>query len=194
MKSLTLTALLVLALVFSGCSNLLNNDTTTTTTTTETTETSTETDSTGIADGVVTGSNVNYSISYDTSKWTATSAGVGEDAEYEFEHVDGDVYALIIPERIELDYDTLKQIALENAQAVAPDAQITMEENRTVNGVDVLAMKISGTLYGIAFEYYGYYYGGAAGTIQFITYTSQNLTSAYEGDLTELLNGLTITE
>lgn len=181
--------------MFSGCSGLLNNDgASSTTTTTETSTTTTDSATTGVADGTVTGANVNYSISYNTSKWTATSAGVGEDAEYEFEHVDGDVYALVIPERIELDYDTLKQIALENAQAVAPDAQILMEENRTVNGVDVLAMKISGTLYGIAFEYYGYYYGGSAGTIQFITYTSQNLTSAYEADLTELLNGLTITE
>ncbi|MEK9160134.1 MAG: hypothetical protein AAB383_05400 [Patescibacteria group bacterium] len=144
--------------------------------------------------GLVSGSQVGYSINYDPSKWSAIPGAAGEDAEYEFEHVDGDVYALVIAERVELDYETLKEIALENAQSVAPDALIVFEEERTVNEVPLHVLKIDGTLYGIPFEYYGYYYGGPVGTIQFITYTSSNLTSEYEADLTELLNGLTITE
>lgn len=174
-------------LLFAGCSSDFALYEETPAPTEETTETY-------ASEGIVTGSQVNYSIAYDTSKWFSYPAAAGEDAEYEFEHMDGDVYALIIPERIELPIETLKEVALENAQSVAPDAQITFEEMRTVNGVELTAMKMTGTLYGIPFEYYGYYYGGAAGTIQFITYTSANLTSTYEADLTELLNGLTIVE
>ena len=144
--------------------------------------------------GSVSGEQISYTINYDTAKWIATPTAAGEDAEYEFEHVDGDVFALVIPERIELDLADLRKIALENAQSISEDAQITFEEDRTVNDVQVHVMKIGGTLYGIAFEYYGYYYGGPAGTVQFITYTSSNLNSLYADDLTELLNGLTITE
>lgn len=181
-----LTPFLAAIFLFSACSSGGTNSTQSTTpSVTETVETT---------DGVVTGSQVPYSIAYDSNKWIATPTVAGEDAEYEFDHVDGDVYAMVIPERIELEYSVLKEIALENAQAVAPDALIVFEEERTVNGVPLHVLKIDGTLYGIAFEYYGYYYGGPAGTIQFITYTSSNLIAQYEADLTELLNGLTIIE
>jgi len=142
----------------------------------------------------VSGSGVDYTINYDSSKWIMTQGASDTDVEYEFEHMDGDVYALIIAERVEIDAGALREIALSNAQSVAPDATVVFGEDRSVNGVTVKVMKIDGTIYGIAFEYYGYYYVGSAGTIQFITYTSSNLTSAYEADLTELLNGLVVTE
>ncbi len=193
MKIRFLAPFLAAMLLFTACSS----GTTTTTSTTEPTTTEdfeTYDGTLPVEDGSITGAQVPYTIKYDTSKWTVVPSDSTSDAEYEFEHVDGDVYALIIPERIELDLAALKEIALENAQSVAPDALVTFEEDRTVNGVQVHVMKIDGTLYGIAFEYYGYYYGGTAGTIQFITYTSSNLVSEYEADLTELLNGLTITE
>lgn len=186
MKIRLLAPFLVAMFLFSACSSG--------------TTTMTSTDSTSIPQedatetGSVSGAQVDYTIAYDSSKWTAIPGESNGDAEYEFEHVDGDVYALIIAERIEMDLESLKEIALVNAQSVAPDAQIVFEEDRTVNGVQVHVMKIDGTIYGIGFEYYGYYYGGAAGTIQFITYTSSNLLAEYEADLTELLNGLTIVE
>lgn len=189
MKIRFLAPFLAAMLIFSACSSG-----TTTTTSTSTTSSDSTTQEVAAQEGVVTGAQVDYSIAYDSSKWVAIPGATGEDAEYEFEHVDGDVYALIIAERIEMDLESLKAVALENAQSVAPDAQIVFEEDRTVNGVQVHVMKIDGTIYGIAFEYYGYYYGGSAGTIQFITYTSLNLTDDYAADLTELLNGITITE
>jgi len=142
----------------------------------------------------VSGAQVDYTINYDSSKWIVTPSESTADTEYEFEHVDGDVYAMVIPERIEVSLDALKEAALQNAQAIAEDAEIVYTENKTVNGVDLLAMKMTGTIYGAQFTYYGYYYGGSAGTIQFITYTTNNLMSDYENDLTELLNGLVIKE
>ena len=53
-------------------------------------------------------------------------------------------------------------------------------------------LRINGTLKQIPFAYYGYYYGGKEGTIQVITYTSQNLLKKYEQVSTEFLNGLVI--
>lgn len=140
----------------------------------------------------VSGAQVEYTISYDSAKWTVAPASSNTDAEYEFTHTDGDVYAMLIPERISINFETLKGLALENALAVAPDAQVISEEMLTVNGTEVLLMKTRGTMYGIAFEYYGYYYGGDAGTIQFIAYSSTDLMAEYDADITALLNGLTI--
>ncbi len=184
MKIRLLPPFLAVTLLFSACSSSFN--------TFEYTDTTTDTAVTTTSS--VSGSSVDYTINYDTSKWIMTPGAGDTDAEYEFEHMDGDVYALVIAERIEIDSSALKEIALSNAQSVAPDATVTFEEDRTVNGVPMKVMKIAGTIYGIAFEYYGYYYVGSAGTIQFITYTSSNLVNQYDADLTELLNGLVVTE
>jgi hypothetical protein len=49
---------------------------------------------------------------------------------------------------------------------------------------------MDGTMKGIKFTYFGYYYSNAEGTVQFITYTSQNLLDKYKESIEELLNGL----
>lgn len=56
----------------------------------------------------------------------------------------------------------------------------------------LLCMKIEGTVKGIPFRYYGYYYGGKQGTIQILTFTGQTLFEKYEHDFTDFLNGLEI--
>ncbi len=141
---------------------------------------------------LVKGKQVAYGINYDRDKWLFAESPSGDETEYEFDHVDGDVYAVVIAERIPIPLDSLKQIALENAQAVGADFEITYEEMRKVNNQDILAMKMRGSIDGIAVEYYGYYYSGDSGSIQFITYTGQNLVEDYQDELTELLNGLEV--
>lgn len=190
MNTRLLSVLFTGALFLSACGGTSG----TTETITLDTDTTTETEELVVGSGSISGAQVDYTIAYDSNKWTVAPATSNTDAEYEFEHVDGDVYAMVIPERITIEFDTLKELALDNALAVAPDAQVTFEEMRTVNGVEVLVMKTSGTMYGIAFEYYGYYYGGTAGTIQFIAYSSTDLVAEYNADITALLNGLTIKE
>jgi hypothetical protein len=51
-------------------------------------------------------------------------------------------------------------------------------------------LQMTGTIQGIKFTYFGYYYSNANGTIQFLTYTSDNLFSSYQKDIEEFLNGL----
>jgi hypothetical protein len=55
-------------------------------------------------------------------------------------------------------------------------------------------MKLEGTIEGVQFVYYSYYYAGKAGTVQLLTYTSQNLFSEFEPEMTEFLNGLVIND
>ena len=123
-------------------------------------------------------------------KWTFTNAKENPDAEYEFQLKNEDAYGLLITERIEIPLVSLRNIALENAKSAAPDIQIVNEEFRNVNGNKVLMLEMEGSIEGIELTYYGYYYSNENGTNQLITYTSQNLFSAYRRDLSDLLNGM----
>ncbi len=123
-------------------------------------------------------------------KWTFTNAKENPDAEYEFQLKNEDAYGLLITERIEIPLLSLRNIALENAKSAAPDIQIVNEEFRNVNGNKVLMLEMEGSIEGIELTYYGYYYSNENGTNQLITYTSQNLFSAYRRDLSDLLNGM----
>lgn len=126
---------------------------------------------------------------YDPSRWKMKS---GEPAKNMFTHVSGDGYGMVIAERIQTSLTSLRDVALTNAKQVAPDAKIIMEAPRQVNGRELLCMQIAGTIQGIKFLYYGYYYSGKEGTIQIITYTGENLFDEYRKDFEEFLNGFTV--
>jgi hypothetical protein len=126
----------------------------------------------------------------DPSKWSFKKALNNEHAEYELQYKEGDLYAMIISERVEIPLENLRGIAIENGKSVAPDLKIVKEEYRTVNGLKVLLLQMNGTLQGVKFSYYGYYYSNSEGTVQFITYTSQNLLEKHKSTCEELLNGI----
>tara|TARA_R110001632_G_scaffold77967_3_gene175284 strand:- start:415 stop:1047 length:633 start_codon:yes stop_codon:yes gene_type:complete len=122
-------------------------------------------------------------------KWSFKKNPNSDDAEYEFEFRDGDLYGMIITEKIQIPVEAIKNIALENARGVAPDIQSIKEEYRTVNGKKVLMMQMSGTMQGIKFSYYSYYFSNDNGVVQLITYTSDNLLNSYLKDIEKFLNG-----
>jgi hypothetical protein len=111
-----------------------------------------------------------------------------------FVHKDGDVYAMVLAERFGMTLEALKDIAVKNAQNASPDVKVTYEKNRIVNGKTILCMKMEGTIEGVQFIYYGYYYADKAGIVQLITYTSQNLFPEYESEMTKFLNGLVVND
>lgn len=130
----------------------------------------------------------------DPKKWTFTKGVDNADAEYELELKEEDLYGMIITEKIEIPLTTLKTIALENARQVSPDIRIVDQEYRTVNGLKVLFLNMEGTMEGIKFSYYGYYYSNPKGTVQYVLYTSQGLMDTYRNECGELLNGLSETK
>jgi hypothetical protein len=128
-------------------------------------------------------------IYFNPKLWKVGKTSAGKTT---FEHTDGDGYAMVIAERIEMTPEAFRSIALENAMQAAPDAKITFEEKRSVNGRDVICRQIKGTIQSIPFVYYGYYYTGKEGSIQVLTYTAQNLFSEYEKDFVDFLDGFSI--
>jgi hypothetical protein len=101
---------------------------------------------------------------------------------------------MIIAERLSIPLDSLPDIALSNAKDADPNAKIVLREKRSVGGVDVWFLKLASTSNGIPLIYYGYYYGGKAGTVQVLAYTGANLITEYDKDFLEFLNGLRVSE
>jgi hypothetical protein len=137
---------------------------------------------------------LNIGIWMDPKEWKFQKAPENEAAEFQFQKKDEDIYAMLISEKIEVPIEKLKEIAFSNAQGAAPDVVITQEEYRNVNGIQVLMMQMTGTIQGIKFVYFGYYYSNTNGTIQFLTYTSQNLFQNYKEDMEDLLNGFVVVD
>jgi hypothetical protein len=138
---------------------------------------------------LVKSNNVKVGVWLDAKKWTFKKAVSNEDAEYEFQMKGSDLYGMMITEKIEIPLTTLRNIAVENGRAVAPDLRIVREEYRTVNGLKVLLLQMDGAMQGIKISYYGYYYSSPNGTVQFITYTSQSLLQEYIPECENFLNG-----
>lgn len=128
----------------------------------------------------------------DTKTWTFKKAEDNEDAEYQFQVKNNDLYGMLIAEKTEVPLETLRGIALENAKQVAPDIQVMKQEYRTVNGKKMLFMQMQGTTQGVKFAYYGYYYSNPKGTVQLVAYTSQELINDLKDEAEELLNGLVV--
>jgi hypothetical protein len=143
---------------------------------------------------LVKSSKANVGIWINTKKWTFRKGGVNEDVEYQFAAKGKDVYGMMIAERIEIPIESLADIAFQNAQKQSADIYIVKKEYRMVNGKKMLLMQMNGTIKGMKFSYYGYYYSNPRGTVQMVTYTAQNLFQDQLANAEELLNGLALVE
>ncbi|MFO1372841.1 MAG: hypothetical protein U1F42_10785 [Candidatus Competibacteraceae bacterium] len=81
-----------------------------------------------------------YFIYYDPKKWR--QKGSEEGGRSSFEYIHGDCGAIIIAERLQIPLESLKEIAIQNAKKAAPDASVSSEEMRTVNGKQVLVLQM----------------------------------------------------
>ena len=125
----------------------------------------------------------------DPKKWTFLKAPGHDAAEYEINNEEKGLYALIITENLKLSVEALANIAVENARAVAPDVTITKKEYRNVNGLNVLMMRMTGTIQDILFSYYGYYYTDDSTSVQYLVYSSEENIESNLRDIEDLLNG-----
>ena len=132
----------------------------------------------------------NFGVWYDPKKWKKEDNSQNDDAEFQFRLAKGDGYAMAITERIEIDLDNMKEVALGNARNAAPDIELEKEEDRMVNGRKVKCLQMSGTASGIKFTYLGYYCSDESGTIQLVCFTGKSLLKSYQKEFEEFLNGL----
>jgi hypothetical protein len=103
--------------------------------------------------------------------------------------LNADIYGLMISEGIEIEMDSLAEIALENAKEVAPDTRILSKEYRIVNGSKVLFLTMEGTMKSIKAKYVGYYYSNKSGSVQLLVYSSPAIINSKIQEIEEFLNG-----
>ena len=125
-----------------------------------------------------------------TDKWSFRKGKNNTEAEYVFQLKGKDLHAMLLSEGVEIPLESLGNIALTNAQKVAPDSKSIKQEFRIVNGKKVLYIEINGTIQGIKFTYLGYYYSDASGSTQLVTYTGTSLVDKYKSEIDDFLNGL----
>jgi hypothetical protein len=139
----------------------------------------------------LTGEYETYSIEFDATKWLYDPETIG-DEEFSFLYADGDVFAMIVPERLPMSSKLLRDIIVDNLRSTADDFRILREETRQHKGASVLCLTMSGTVEGTPLIYHGYYYTGEAGTIQVVTFTGRDLFEQYKTDISAFLDGFTV--
>ncbi|MCX6294184.1 MAG: hypothetical protein NT127_07815 [Sphingobacteriales bacterium] len=122
--------------------------------------------------------------------WSFEKSKDDSPAEYNLSMKGAGLYGMIISEKIEIPLETLKSLAVKNAMDAAPDMKIVKEEYRIVNGIKVLLLQMNGTMQGVKFTYYSYYFSNTNGSVQFVTYTSKKLFESYKPKMESLLNGI----
>ena len=136
----------------------------------------------------------NLGVWIDPKKWTFKKADKNDDAEYEFTSKSNDLFAMMITEKLEIPIESLKEIAFDNARKVSEDCYVVNNEYRTVNGKKMLLMQMNGTIKGVKFSYYGYYFSNPGGTVQLLTYTTQDLINSQLANAEDFLNGVVIVQ
>lgn len=143
---------------------------------------------------LVKGKKLKYGIWMNPKKWTFSgekNASVPA-AEYFFRFKEGDLYAMTVPEEVQVSFESLPKLALKLAQNMDPNAHVTHEDIRIVNGSLVRYIEMKATVEGMELVYVGYYYSGKEGIIRFLGFMSQNLLTKYRKDIDELLSGFTM--
>lgn len=122
--------------------------------------------------------------------WLFEKASPESIFEYDLSFKKGELYARIITEKLDVPIESLKEIALMNAKKASPDIIVVKEEFRIVNGLKILFLQFNGTIKGIKFTFFNYYYSDSDGAIQFLTYSSESVAKDNFNEMEKLLNGI----
>lgn len=139
---------------------------------------------------LVKSTSFNVGVFMNPSKWTFAAHRDNEKTpEYRFNLKSGEGYAMMVTEKTQINLENMRQIALLNAQKASVDVKETSAEYRIVNNKKILCLKFQGTIQGIKFVYFGYYYSSPNGTVQLLSYSSQQYFDSIQKELENFLNG-----
>jgi hypothetical protein len=132
----------------------------------------------------------NVGVFMNPSKWTFAAHRDNEkNPEYRFTLKSEEGYAMMVAEKTQIGLENMRQIAFLNAQKASVDVKETGAEYRMVNNKKILCLKFQGTIQGIKFVYFGYYFSSPNGTIQLLSYTSEQYYDSIQKELENFLNG-----
>lgn len=133
---------------------------------------------------------------YDDSYWKRVPAGsLNEDAEFAFQGKDEDVWAVIISEPTSIEAEYLVKIALSTMEENLGSAvEMVTTENRTVNEHGLIHGVFKVKASGITFVFDSYYYSNELGSVQIVTWSSENVWKRQEKNLQDFLDGFEVLE
>lgn len=135
---------------------------------------------------------VNVGVWIDPKEWTFEKSTINQFAEYQFIKRSINAWGMLITEPVTIELSMLGNIAFSNAKAGATELTKDYEEYRTVNGVEVLCMKMSGKIQGIDLTYLGYYYSDDNGSSQLLTWCYSKDEIELKEESLKLLNGFVV--
>jgi hypothetical protein len=146
-----------------------------------------------LATFLVKSTKTNVGFYLNPAEWVFEKGAPTEAIEYRFKpKISTDLYAMAITEKIEVPVENLPEVVLTNAQKKVTDVEMVKKEFRMVNGKKILCLQYHGTVSGIKFVWMGYYYSSAAGTVQLVGATSENLFANSYRILENFLNGIIV--
>jgi len=145
-----------------------------------------------LATFLVKSKTINAGVYITPGEWEFEKSAPNAPSEYRFRLKALDSYAFIITEKVEVPFENLRDMVLGNAQKRAIDVEMIKNEYRMVNGVKVLSLEYKGTVNGIHFIWFGYFYSSSAGTVQLVTGTVDNLFYPNYKTLENFLNGFVV--
>ncbi len=128
-------------------------------------------------------------VSYDPEKWGAPETD--NEGLITLDH-NGPGSAVLIAERLGVPADRASDGLIEEFQKKHPETKVLLREKRTVNGHEVVCLKLSFTVTEIPLILYLYCFGGLSGTMQVRTCVEAPHFEQCESDFGELLNSLEI--
>jgi hypothetical protein len=135
----------------------------------------------------------NSAFALNTKEWTFVKSKSDEKGiEYNLNLKAGDLYGMVITERIEIDLEKLAELAIKNAKEADPDVKVVKKEYRVVNGKKLIYMEMIGTIESIKFKYIGYYFSDSSGYTQFVVFAGANFINDYKTEINNLLNSFSV--
>jgi tetratricopeptide (TPR) repeat protein len=133
-----------------------------------------------------------FAIWIDSSEWRQVPSDAP--GTLEFNAMNGEGFAKVITERLGVRTEALPKIALTMAKNADPNMRISLWEKRVVNGHELIALQLEGTVKSIPIKYYDYYYGGTSGTLQVMTFTTASAFDRQAEAFTRFLDGIEISD
>ncbi|MBS1538793.1 MAG: hypothetical protein JST20_13735 [Bacteroidetes bacterium] len=128
----------------------------------------------------------------DAKKWVASKKKDTENAEFQFNHSDGNCSIIIFTDKNYVSPDNYAQQFIEGLHQSSPDAKLINEEKRIFNGVEVRLVAVDAVFENITFRYYVCFYSGKKGTTQIISYTALELFPQFEKEIVDFMTGFVI--
>lgn len=135
-----------------------------------------------------------FSIQYSSDIWNRVPpATINPAASYTFSDEQQNVFAMVIAENVELGTENIFKFALENAEKnTGANPRVQSSEWVRVNGTDLIKAEYNIEMSGLKFVFNSLFYSSEKGTIQFMTWTFENIYQEKKAILDQLLAGLVI--